>query len=393
MEMLNQCMEYKNSIVELSIKACNLIETFKTMIKGTSMYKYAFKHGKKQGKEFSITSDFQYFQWKPMNSNRGIRKFLVSDITQITPGNSEFSCKNHQDIKLDSDSLCFTVHLKERPVNIVALNEKDKDLWVSGLKNLIKEDKTSLNDGILNYDYLFNELFPKIIEEFNGINEKDLFKSSESVVIEDYEVSKLKKKVKELEKNNIKLQKEIFEAKSKADKDFKTEDDLKKELRQKEKSEKKLQSKIEILSLQLETLEKEHTQKILNFEEKLTQKDSRLLELQGEYDEFKKQIKESFNKTLVQKVQQYRESKEVLGSYVNFLKDRLETIEKEVALWQAVVYTHVLPIYQSKNSGKTPQLKHVLEFALDTMERKLLTNRSQTQFMSLLTEARRNVKN
>jgi hypothetical protein len=51
-----------------------------------------------------------------------------------------------------------------------------------------------------------------------------------------------------------------------------------------------------------------------------------------------------------------------------------------------------LPIYQSKKSGKPPQFKQVLEFALDTMERKLLTDRSQTQFMSLLIEARKNVK-
>ena len=94
----------------------------------------------------------------------------------------------------------------------------------------------------------------------------------------------------------------------------------------------------------------------------------------------------------MQKVQQYRESKEILCSYVNYLKERLETIEKEVALWQAVVHTHVLPIYQSKKTGKSPSFKQVLEFALDTMERKLLTDRSQTQFITLLTEARKNVK-
>ena len=147
-----------------------------------------------------------------------------------------------------------------------------------------------------------------------------------------------------------------------------------------------------MLNLQLENMESDFSQKILNFEEKLGQKDNKLIELQNEYDEFKKQIKESFNRTLVQKVQQYRESKEVMCSYVNFLKEKLETIEKEVALWQAVVHTHVLPIYQSKKPGKPPLFKQVLEFALDTMERKFLTDRSQTQFMSLLTEARKNVK-
>ena len=142
----------------------------------------------------------------------------------------------------------------------------------------------------------------------------------------------LKKKIKDLEKNINKLQKENFEIRSKVDKEYKVEDELKKEIRTKEKSEKKIQSQLELLNLQFENLEKEHTQNILSFEEKLSLKDSKILELQTEYDEFKKQIKESFNRTLVQKVQQYRESKEVLCSYVNFLKDRLETIEKEVAL-------------------------------------------------------------
>jgi hypothetical protein len=184
----------------------------------------------------------------------------------------------------------------------------------------------------------------------------------------------------------------LFEINSKADKEFIVGDELKKEIKTKEKTEKKLQGQIEMLRLNYENNERDFTQKILNFEEKLSQKDSKLLEVQSEYDEFKKQIKESFNRTLVQKVQQYRESKEVLCSYVNFLKERLETIEKEVALWQAVVHTHVLPIYQSKKAGKTPQFKQVLEFALDMMERKFLTDRSQSQFMSLLAEARKNAK-
>ena len=393
MDLINQCMEYKNNLVKLGTEACNLLETYITLLKGSFMSKYTFKHGKKQEKEFSISSDFLFFQWKPVNSSRGPRKFSLSEIVEITEGNSDFNCKTHNDIKKDPETLCFTVHLKDRPVNIVATSESQRYMWVQGLQNMIKNYKPSIQEEIVNNNNMITDTLSKITEELRSFQEKEMVKSSESIIImEDSEVAQLKKKIKDLEKNINKLQKENFEIRSKVDKEYKVEDELKKEIRTKEKSEKKIQSQLELLNLQFENLEKEHTQNILSFEEKLSLKDSKILELQTEYDEFKKQIKESFNRTLVQKVQQYRESKEVLCSYVNFLKDRLETIEKEVALWQAVVHTHVLPIYQSKKSGKPPQFKQVLEFALDTMERKLLTDRSQTQFMSLLIEARKNVK-
>ena len=390
-ESLEQLIEYKNQIARLGLEACSLFETCMHLIKGSVVTKYTYKCGKKQEKEIMVSSDLLYFQWKPVGSSRSLRKFPVFDIMEVTPGNSHFDCKNHSDIKKDQESLCFTVHLRQRPVNIVAESDRQRDIWVTGLRFISKPDKANLQEEILKYDTLINEMQPKIEEELMN-NEKDMFKSNESSKHDDNENIKLKKRIKELEKTNNKLTKEIFEINTNASKDATVGNELKKIIRAKEKSEKKLQSQLELVNLQFETQEKECTQKILNFEERLSQKDNRLLEIQTEYDEFKKQIKESFNRTLVQKVQQYRESKEVMCSYVNFLKERLDMIEKEVALWQAVVHSHVLPIYQSKKPGKLPQFKQVLEFALDNMERKLLTDRSQTQFMSLLTEARKNVK-
>lgn len=391
MELLGQIMDSKNTLVRLGKDSYNLLEAFLSAIRGTPMFKYTFKHGKKENREFSISTDLQSFQWKPANSNRNIRKHSISDIAGITPGNSEFDCKNHHEIKQDPENFCFTIHLKDRPVNVVAINQKQRDMWLACLNYLTKADKISAVDEIMIVDTQFNEAHSRIVREFQSC-EKDVMKSTDSFMLVDPEVTKMKKKMKELEKNNSRLQKELFEINSKADKEFIVGDELKKEIKTKEKTEKKLQGQIEMLRLNYENNERDFTQKILNFEEKLSQKDSKLLEVQSEYDEFKKQIKESFNRTLVQKVQQYRESKEVLCSYVNFLKERLETIEKEVALWQAVVHTHVLPIYQSKKAGKTPQFKQVLEFALDMMERKFLTDRSQSQFMSLLAEARKNAK-
>lgn len=391
MEFLNTVLDLKNKLVSIAKESNQFLDSVTQLIKGSVLDKYTYKHGKKQSREFSVTTDLLYLQWRPENSSRKIRKYLLTDILEVSSGNSEFVCKNHHEIKQDSETFCFTVHLKDRPVNIVAPSQKIRDSWVNGLKTLIKQEKSNHIEEISQLDTLININLQKAKQELSN-QDKSFIKSTESLNLEDSELAKLRKKLKDLEKSNFKLQKELNDLNSKADKEVEVEGVLKKEIKSKQKSEKKLQSQIELLNLQFENLEKEYTSKILNFEDKLNQKDSKLLEVQAEFDEFKKQIKESFNRSLVQKVQQYRESKEILCSYVNYLKERLETIEKEVALWQAVVHTHVLPIYQSKKTGKSPSFKQVLEFALDTMERKLLTDRSQTQFITLLTEARKNVK-
>lgn len=391
MELLSSLFEYKGHIIRIAKDSLVFLDSLSSLIKGTILDKYTYKHGKKQSREFSITTDFLYLQWRPENSSRKIRKYPLSEILDVASGNSEFVCKTNHEIKQDSDTLCFTIILKDRPVNLVAPSQKIRDIWVFGLKSLIKPEKSNSSEELSNFDSLFNSTFSKLKQDLNN-PERSVLQSAESLPIEDSENAKLKKKMKDLEKANSKLQKELFDMNSIVNKEEKVEGVLKKEIRSKEKSEKKMQSQIELLNLQFENLEKEYTQKVLAFEEKMNEKDSKLLEVQAEFEEFKKQIKESFNRSLVQKVQQYRESKEILCSYVNYLKERLETIEKEVALWQTVVHTHVLPIYQSKKTGKIPGFKQVLEFALDNMERKLLTDRSQTQFISLLTEARKNVK-
>jgi hypothetical protein len=391
MEFLNTIQDLKNKLTSLTKDSIQTLESITHLIKGSLLDKYTYKHGKKQSREFSVTSDLQHFQWKPENSSRKVRKFLLNEILEVTAGNSEFACRTQQEMRLDPESVCFTVHLKDRPVNIVAPSQKIRDFWVFGLKLLLKHEKIDRLEELSQLDTLININIQKARQEMND-QDRSILKSSESLPVEDSEIAKLQKKLKDIEKANARLQRQLVEMNSKADKEYEVEGVLKKEIKSKEKSEKKLQSQIELLNLQFENLEKEYTQKILTSEEKLNQKDSKLLEVQAEFDEFKKQIKESFNRSLVQKVQQYRESKEILCSYVNYLKERLETIEKEVALWQAVVHTHVLPIYQSKKTGKTPSFKQVLEFALDTMERKLVTDRSQSQFISLLTEAKKNVK-
>ena len=61
-EILNEFMEHKNRIVSLSTEVCSMFEACLNMIKGEIMDKYTYKHGKKQGKEFSLTSDFLHFQ-------------------------------------------------------------------------------------------------------------------------------------------------------------------------------------------------------------------------------------------------------------------------------------------------------------------------------------------
>jgi len=94
----------------------------------------------------------------------------------------------------------------------------------------------------------------------------------------------------------------------------------------------------------------------------------------------------------VQKVQQYRESKEALNTYTSFLKAKVADLEKEVALWQAVVHVHVLPLFKAKNPREEATFKAVLSFALDFMEKKLTSQKAQTDFVDLLGNARRQLR-
>ena len=99
----------------------------------------------------------------------------------------------------------------------------------------MKGYKHNSQEEILRTDSLLNEIYLKLLEEFQNQNEKDIYKSNDSFIIQNKESAKLNKKIKELEKNNAKLTKEIFEINSKADAEF-TADDLKKIIKTKEKS-------------------------------------------------------------------------------------------------------------------------------------------------------------
>lgn len=392
-DLINQLYDLKDQLVNAALKGFEQNKIFRKLVNGQLLNKYTFQKGKKQPKEFLISADLQYFMWKLPNSNRKIRKFLINDIKDIIEGNDLFSCKiPGLNLKNDLNDLCFTVVMKQRNVDIVTNTKQDRDNWVLGL-NLIKGnlEKASKTD-IEIIDNQLDSLKSKILSLCkSNLYFEDIEGNSESSST-NAELNQLKSKLKHLDQEKTLLDEHINLLKDEVDKKSNDEQLKKRIISQRDKQIKDLESQLELLHSQFENLEKDYSQRIFGLEEKLTHKDSALLSVRSEYEEFKKQIKDSFNKTLVQKIQQYRESKEVLCSYVAYLKQRLDSIEKEVALWQAVVHTHVLPVFQAKKPGRMPQFKEVLAFGLDIMERKLDTDRSQTQFITLLTEARKHVK-
>ncbi|CAG9324040.1 unnamed protein product [Blepharisma stoltei] len=395
-DLINQLFICKDRLVEESLKGFEESKLLRRLISGTVMNKYAYNNGKKHPREFSISPDLKYFQWKIENSNRKLRRFSINDINDVVIGNSEFSCKvSSMNLKNDSENLCFTIKLKQRNVDIVAPTDRERDMWVRGVSLLIGSDEMASEKSIKSLDEEINDLKKHLLKKsksevhFEGAA---IDNSSDEGIIENEDTKKFKNKIKSLEQERQILNDQIKHLTEEIDKKTSEDQSKKKQMGQRDKQIKEYENQIEILKAQCDSAEKDYTQRTVSIEEKLTQKDTALMSLQAEYEEFKKQIKDSFNKTLVQKVQQYRESKEVLCSYVAYLKQRLDSIEKEVSLWQAVVHTHVLPVFQAKKPGRMPQFKEVLSFALDIMERKLDTDRSQTQFISLLNEARKNVK-
>ena len=75
----------------------------------------------------------------------------------------------------------------------------------------------------------------------------------------------------------------------------------------------RLENQVRLLTAQHHSLDS--TAKVAQLEDRLASKVKRGAELE---DEFKRQMKQTFNKSLVQKVQQYRESKEALNTYTAF---------------------------------------------------------------------------
>ena len=83
---------------------------------------------------------------------------------------------------------------------------------------------------------------------------------------------------------------------------------------------------------------------VLSLESKLTEKEKALIKLQNEYSEFKRQIKESFSTQLVEKVNAYRKSKEVMCAYAEEMRNQNDELSKEVNLWQTcLLYTSPSP--------------------------------------------------
>ena len=368
--LVSQILENTRKVVQKYQKTQGELKLYKVLVQGETLQKYTYKHGKKQTRYFSMSPDLEHLQWRLPNSQRKLRRYPISEISRVTSGNHFFSSRNSKaNMRTDDENCCFSIHLNSRTVDLVASSEDQRNLWVKALCMAIKP-KSDLKD-LRDSETEIQKLSEEITYKYNELEQQN---------------SQLKLKLSKLE--HLNKEKSSIEVTLQGKDQGSMHSDN--STTNKDEEINNLRQKVSELEEQLRNQSFQKSEKLVQLETNLTEKAKEYTQLSAEYEEFKKQIKEAFNKSLVQKVQHYKEAKDVLSSYVSIIKSKLENLEKELTIWQSVVYSYALPVYQNRNPSKIPQFKEVLSFAMDSMERKL--EDSQVSFLKTLTEATKTVK-
>ena len=354
------------------------------LVEAQVFQKYTYKHGKKQPRVFLFDAELTSMSWHKKDSARGMRTIPASSITDVTAGNEDFVCSKLQvNIKLDEPDLCLTIHANSRNLHLVASSVRVRDAWVEGIRAFVLGQERDFEGevrAIRTEQEKEAEEGRKWAEEVSAQNE-DL----------SAKVGELEKANEELARKNQEME-EVLYGKRSLELQQEREQVWERKFAEKQAIIDRLENQVRLLTVQHHSLDSTATAKVAQLEDQLTSKVKRVAELEDEFEEFKRQMKQTFNKSLVQKVQQYRESKEALNTYTSFLKAKVADLEKEVALWQAVVHVHVLPLFKAKNPREEATFKAVLSFALDFMEKKLTSQKAQTDFVDLLGNARRQLR-
>lgn len=384
MEFFTHSAEYWERVVAASERHQRLFTSKSLILEPQLLHKYTYKHGKKQPRVFFFDSDLTTLSWHKKDSTRGLRTIAASSITDVTPGNTDFVCSKLQiNLRLDDPNLCFTLHSHSRSLHLVAATVKLRDAWIEAIRAYIIEKnqgfESELNSIKSQQEAELND-FKLFVEEIIAKNEEIKGKFDDLVV----ENEELTRKNKELE--------EILYGKRALELQQDREQVWERKIAEKQVIIDRLENQVRLLTVQNHSLDSTATAKMTQMEEQLNVKSRKIAGLEEDFEEFKRQMKQTFNKSLVQKVQQYRESKEALNTYASFLKSKVSDLEKEVALWQAVVHVHVLPLFKAKNPRDEAGFKAVLSFALDFMEKKLTTQKAQADFTDLISNARRQLR-
>jgi hypothetical protein len=354
------------------------------LIEAQVFQKYTYKHGKRQPRVFVFDAELTSLTWHKKDSTRGLRTIPASSITDVTAGNDDFVCAKLQvNIKLEEPDLCLTIHANSRNLHLVAPTVRVRDAWVEAIRAFVLGQEKDFESEL------------RTIRAEQEKEAEEVRKWAEELLAQNEEtratIDNLEKANEELTQKNQEIE-EVLYGKRSLELQQEREQVWERKFSEKQAIIDRLENQVRLLTVQHHSLDSTATAKVAQLEDQLASKAKKVAELEDEFEEFKRQMKQTFNKSLVQKVQQYRESKEALNTYTAFLKAKVGDLEKEVALWQAVVHVHVLPLFKAKNPREEATFKAVLSFALDFMEKKLTTQKAQTDFVELLGNARRQLR-
>lgn len=318
------------------------IKTFLTS--GQILTKVTRRKGKREIRQLFLSPDLKKLSYVPPYSQRKLRTFNVSEVQNVISGKGNFGKGS-----LDEEDKCFSVVVSNRSYDFIASDIQSRNLWVEG----IQFAKT----GGLEVEQSQAE-----IEEQNKLDKEreELANKQKIEKLED----RLKDYQKTIEDLNAQIQKYV-------NLDHINTQEIASLNRQLELSQEinhKLKTDNEKMLDQLHLLDKNVVNdKIQVFENKYQASEQSYLELNAEYSEFKKQIKDIFNLAVIEKTQSSHESLELLSNYIRSLKTRTEYLEKELSIWQAYAYIYTLNIYQDTKSDNT-SFKKVLKFCLRRLE-------------------------
>lgn len=378
------------------IKDCNaqlvahchsLLTTFSTLFKlteGMWLSKYTSASGKRHERFFRISADLKHIHWRTAPSASKSKAIEICKILSLSPGKSHFSFrKGNARIPEDPDECCFSLSTEERSYHLVCPDETTRDFWLTGVNWLVTGESTTSQalDDLETRCSLELELLQDRFVRLQTRKDKDKqkYRGYRESIKENY--TKLETENKQLKQDFEVTNKALGESRTRNDELTSELDYNRTSIREHENS----------FKTHLSSEKHKQNEYALSLESKLTEKDHAYMQLDNEYREFKRQIKDSFSTQLVEKVKQYRRSKEVMCEYVDELKLEKEELEKELALWQAVVFHYVLPSFQAKKHGEIPTLRDVLNHALDSLEEKFNMERGHKEFVSVLTQTRKGI--
>jgi len=280
------------------------------LVEAQVFQKYTYKHGKKQPRVFLFDAELTSMSWHKKDSARGMRTIPASSITDVTAGNEDFVCSKLQvNIKLDEPDLCLTIHANSRNLHLVASSVRVRDAWVEGIRAFVLGQERDFEGevrAIRTEQEKEAEEGRKWAEEVSAQNE-DL----------SAKVGELEKVNEELARKNQEME-EVLYGKRSLELQQEREQVWERKFAEKQAIIDRLENQVRLLTVQHHSLDSTATAKVAQLEDQLTSKVKRVAELEDEFEEFKRQMKQTFNKSLVQKVQQYRESKEALNTYTDF---------------------------------------------------------------------------